>query len=107
MLIYAYGNFSKAVIEFELYKVFHMHKRGSCTNSMIYYLATVLSVIINYLRINPLGAFVCVFDAAVEVDWYSVLGAGFLPGVAVSQPIVWLLDLINKRYPSTSLYHYY
>ena len=32
---------------------------------------------------------------AVEVDWHGVLGPGVLPGVAVAQPVVRLLALLE------------
>ena len=32
---------------------------------------------------------------SIEVDWHGVLGPGLLPGVAVAQPVVRLLALLE------------
>lgn len=46
-----------------------------------------------YLGVDPLGAGGGVLHPAVEVDGQHVLGTGFLPGVAVPEPVVGFFHL--------------
>ena len=46
-----------------------------------------------YLGVDPLGAGGSVLHPAVEVHGQHVLGTGFLPGVAVPEPVVGFFHL--------------
>lgn len=46
-----------------------------------------------HLSVNPFHTIWVMFSPAVEVHWTHVLRAGLLPGVAIAQPIISLLNL--------------
>ena len=48
------------------------------------------------LSVNPLHSLFTLLDSAVEVDWDGVLGACFLPGVSIPQPVIRLFSLCVK-----------
>lgn len=55
--------------------------------------ARIFSSSSRYLSVDPLGSILGLLHSAVEVDRQHVLGAGLLPGVSVSQPVICLFHL--------------
>ena len=55
-----------------------------------------------YLGVDPLCSFIGMLNTTIKVDRKGVLRSGFLPRIAISQPVVRLLNLQQNMYRNQS-----
>lgn len=75
-------------------------------HSLLWGFAPIDVFIKSHLCVNPFDSFRSMLHFPIEVDRTHVLGAGLLPGVAIAQPIISLLHLLDVKCSSALHWSY-